>query len=262
MAISYELPLTKARPFLIDPEEGMLINPADHSKHPRNIALKITTFLSLLKGIKAAFDSGNDHILHDKDKDKDKDLKTIFKEVGYSPGFTFGIQMEEELKERYKELEMIPPYKLIEGWFQFDRDAGFGHFIYDGFKASNFLKGDISENPDSKKIKIGTITLKNNFLLEPDENGNIDVNMVYLIAGYIEGVINVLFVKNELRNNHRKSDTIIFELGNDISSSRDSRALFRFSNQSMNRLENESIYKKNKKIFSEIHEKLKNQHRE
>ena len=201
IAMRNELPLAKARPFIFNDYKGELINPSDGT---RNVAFKVTSFKLMLKGLESS---------------SNQEFKNKLKSVGYKTGFSFGRELEKELKKRSKiDKKYYDPKELIQFWFDFDREAGFGRFEYAGFSKSMFIK---------EQSLIGSITLHNNFLL--DEDSPVDKTLIAFIEGYIEGVLNCIFVPQILQSDRRKSDNIIFEIQHESKIEENKTTIFQVS---------------------------------
>jgi len=189
---NYQLDSQKSiKEFTLNKESGILKNKTDNN---RNISFKVETFNTLLKGVIDAIP-----------KNKQKE---VLKSAGLKPGKEFGQWIIKDLENR----EIFDAREQINAWFDFDSDVGFGSFEKEGFTQDNFIGAAFS----NKSHEIGKIILKNNFLLEDKNNSEI---LVYFMAGYIEGILNTLFIykKNQkteikVKNIKNNDKTSIFNI--------------------------------------------------
>ncbi len=160
--------------FYLNRKTGILRNPADES---RNISFKVETFNNILWTIRQQ--------LLGRLPGEGKAADEIIYEGGYVPGLKFGREFNNILAKK----DLHKPQEIIQAWFDFDSDVGFGKFESQRFNRHDFLQALSS---DSKEV--GIILLHHNFLIEYERYQDINE----FIRGYIEGVLNGIFLDNDL----------------------------------------------------------------
>jgi len=156
--------------FFLDKKTGKLLNPSDGS---RNVSFKVETFNTILNVV------NNKNILFD---------------AGYQPGVKFGNTFNDILIKE----NIFTPIEIIKKWFEFDSDVGFGSFHLEGFDGRSFLMSSL----DSQKNNIvGYIYIEYNFLKESKYYSDIKL----FLAGYVQGVLDGIFIKNNIFSEDAKS---------------------------------------------------------
>lgn len=137
--------------------EGSLLNTtaADSKNAPRNVLLNNKTVQTILKGLR---DRGEAQL----------------EEAGYNAGKDFGEVVVSLQKENLDDLDL-----LIEEWFRYDSNAGFGNFGKDTYL-----------QPGAYNV-IG-IRLRYNFLATGGTFKDPNVSLCGFMRGYIRGVISSL----------------------------------------------------------------------
>ncbi len=137
--------------------EGSLLNTtaADSKNAPRNVLLNNKTIQTILKALQ---DGGGSQL----------------EDAGYNAGKDFGEVVVSLQKDNLEDLDM-----LIEEWFRYDSNAGFGNFGKDSYL-----------HPGSNNII--SIRLRYNFLATGRTFKEADASLCGFMRGYIRGVISSL----------------------------------------------------------------------
>jgi cellulose biosynthesis protein BcsQ len=166
----------RQRTFLLAPNLGQMINPADSSP---NVALRVDTLVSTFAAIaKVVGEFGGEA------------ATTVMETAGSTAADGFATFLEKKWAiASYESNVPVQPLDRIHEWCEFDSTVGFGKFV-------SWPAGSLS----------GKIVLENNFLVVGRPADSEGISLCGLMTGYITRVMAAVFPKHKVTVTHRDED--------------------------------------------------------